>query len=893
MRLPLREMAHAAAGRMMAPAAVAGGVLVAVLAVARLVRTWLVRRQLARRVTYDLLPSAGFDPAAEDVARFAHQLARTRSAVAWLRPRRAAPVRVRLHTDAEGRLSYQVSGPSSAGSVLRHQSYAQVELREAVTGADGEHGQVSPPAGSPGRTDDPGGGMAGGVLGDEDVHVARAELVLAADAARPLRAVPLRSDLLQSFAAAVLDVRPELGERAEVCVDLVPVTAARARRLRSARVRHAQAGRSAGAGGGLLRGGLELARELAAELRPGGRPGTSGQTSRDAGTSSGTAREVRDAVGKFADPLVPLFEVQVLAVAVSRVPGRASAHLHQVLAAFDVMRGENWWRVAGFNLGVAHVGADSRLFRRSFDRRLASGEFAPRRASLVTAAEIGGLLKPSTVHCAHRNVARSGGMVPPPPRCVPEWCGQPDVVPVGYAPGPDGRERLLGMPLADLFFSLRVGKSRYGKTETALVQAVALALHGSDGVWFLDPHADGWRRARPLLTSPQVLPRLWEVDLTVRGDDAKIAGYNPLDMTGQTTGQIEDRVDAVVTAIASALSWGDTAPRAKTILTKSCETLCQLGLRLPPDCAPTLFQVRTLLDDPDWREAVLPFVPVPLQAYWERTFPRYPAEATPVITNVIERIAASRTLTAFFGTSRSTYDVRAAMDHGGIVFVCPPGGELGKLAACFLIYDLFRAGKSRGDLLAGARRRFDAFIDEVTAVDGAAKGHLAAILEQLAKFGLRLHAMTQMVQRLTPATRDALLQNQSMLSSTAGDIDAVKLIARQWAGQVDPATIAGLPRYHHVVSATVNGEATTPFKVRGALVTDLFADHNSPDRLGIQHAAINANLHRRRVGDILTDLDTLDARILDALGAGHRDVTAPSRRRPRRADGHTTSLDQS
>jgi hypothetical protein len=51
---------------------------------------------------------------------------------------------------------------------------------------------------------------------------------------------------------------------------------------------------------------------------------------------------------------------------------------------------------AGLNLGIAHVGADSVWFRRGFDRRLRTGEFAPRRASLVTAAELAGLLKPPT-----------------------------------------------------------------------------------------------------------------------------------------------------------------------------------------------------------------------------------------------------------------------------------------------------------------------------------------------------------------------------------------------------------------------------------------------------------------------------------------------------------------
>jgi hypothetical protein len=259
----------------------------------------LARRQLANRVVYDLLPSASFDPSPEDVARFAHQLARTRPAVAWLRPRRGASVRIRLHTDAEGRLSYQVSGPASAGSVLRHQSYAQVELREALPDPDGRAGgQAALEEKSPGRADIPGSetglGAALGTAGAaasagegadqgrdtrpvlrEEPHVARAELVLAADAARSLRAVPLRPDLLQSFAAAVLDVRPGLGERVEVCLDMVPLTAAKAARLRKARLRQVQGGTGGGLVGGPAAGlageGAGLLRELGREVLPRGR----------------------------------------------------------------------------------------------------------------------------------------------------------------------------------------------------------------------------------------------------------------------------------------------------------------------------------------------------------------------------------------------------------------------------------------------------------------------------------------------------------------------------------------------------------------------------------------------------------------------------------------------
>ena len=143
--LPMANGGHADGIRLAGAAAMASVAVLAVLVAARVLRQILVRKELARRVTYDLLPSASFDPSAEDVARFAHQLARTRPAVAWLRSRRGAAVRIRLYTDAEGRLSYQVSGPSPAGSVLRHQSYAQVELRAATVGEG---------------TDDPGGHAA-------------------------------------------------------------------------------------------------------------------------------------------------------------------------------------------------------------------------------------------------------------------------------------------------------------------------------------------------------------------------------------------------------------------------------------------------------------------------------------------------------------------------------------------------------------------------------------------------------------------------------------------------------------------------------------------------------------------------------------------------------------
>ncbi|WP_052745614.1 hypothetical protein [Allosalinactinospora lopnorensis] len=336
---------------------------------------------------------------------------------------------------------------------------------------------------------------------ERPVHVARAELVLAADETHWLRNLPLKPDPLQQVAAAVHDVRPELGERAEVYIDLLPLTPARMaylRRQANARV----AGGRGGMGGFFSELGKELGSfgsELLNEFVPGGAPGPAGPVRQTSpGEMSPAGRTTAPVLTKF-DLREPAFEVQVLLRTQSEIPGRAQAHLHQLQAAFDAWKAENYWRAAGFNLGFIHIGADWWPWRRSFDRRLRTGLFRPRKTNLLTASELAGLLKPPTRHCSHLNVKRSGGVVPPLPRELPVYTGQADVLPIGYATGPDTLERLYGMPLEDLFFSFRIGKSRYGKTETALVQAVALALAGH-GVWFLDPHADGWRRAAPLLT---------------------------------------------------------------------------------------------------------------------------------------------------------------------------------------------------------------------------------------------------------------------------------------------------------------------------------------------------------------------------------------------------------
>jgi hypothetical protein len=676
----------------------------------------------------------------------------------------------------------------------------------------------------------------------------------------PLRAVPTKPDPLTGFARAFAALRDDLGEQADIAIDLLPLTPAERRHRR-----RQEAGTASGGGGSSPLRGLGGTEGVMAVVMGSGH--RMAQPSRAVPARRGIgqrAAEQSAAAKLLADG--PAFRLQILIRVCSQIPERPAAHLHALIAGFEPWAGENYFRVAGLNLfGVVHLGADRWWRRRDFDRRMDTGLFAPHRKGVVTAGEIAGLLKPPTTHCPALNVIRSGGVVSPPPRDLPTYRRQPDLLPLGIVADEDGGERPVGVRLADTFFDLRTGRSRFGKTESAIVAFVALARAGH-GCLFLDPHADALARIKPYLAD--LGDRVIEINLSPRGRAARQAGWNLFSMEGRTSEDVEGRVSAVVDSFASTLQWGEVNNRAITLTTMAAQSLCELALVLPPELAPTLFQMTTILSDEEWRQVVLPFVSPASRAFWDTRFGKLAADAITPVTNLIDRLRTSATVAALFGQPRSTYDVRAAMDQGKVVLACPAGiGDKDKLIANFFIYDLLQAATGRRDLPPDERRRFDVFVDEMQAVDGAAKNNLAALLEQSAKFGMRLHAMAQQPTRLTKTTLDALLTNRSHLVSTVVGADSAKLLAREWANKVHPDTITQLEKYHFIGSVTHNGQVSAPFRFRGMEISETFGDVADPDGVADLDVAIDAHMGRRPVGEVLVELDRLDQAIIDHLSA--------------------------
>ncbi|MEU6346233.1 ATP/GTP-binding protein [Streptomyces sp. NPDC046977] len=754
------------------------------------VRHHLAEEALKQRMFVELVPSGQFETNEEEILRFGAQLIRAASAGKWWAPRHARTVRIRLRADGSKPLTYRVEGPASAQHLLQQTPYARVQTEPARP-----------------------------VAYKKSKHTVRAVFALHGTASSKLREVPLQPDPLQPLIDAVADLRSDLGDLAEVCLDLSPASkwgiksrrwhVVHASRQRARQEAQREARWMAQDSAALEDSwGWQLTQLLAPPDQRGGR--------RLIRMPRPPRIDREKALGKLMED-TGLVRVQLLVRCSSEETGRAERRLRHIEAALDVFAARTRLSSVGWSWGPVRFGPDSWPWRSRFDRRWASGLIRPGRDSWVRMEELAGLLKPPTMHARLPLMAGD----------IPTYVPKSSLLPQGWHRGPDGTARLLATRESDTLFEVQVGKAGWGKTTRALVQAVAVAHHGG-GLAFVDPHRDSWATVAPYLAHDTIMERTWLFDLTVRDPADRLASWNPLSMTSGAAAH--EVTAAVVDAFATSLGWGDAnAPRAITILTKAVEALVAVNAKAvaesKADCQATVFQMRPLLTDATFRALVIARLTADAQRWWTTSFPAIPADALPTVLNPLDRLAASPVIKAFLGSPTGSYDMRRAMDESKVVWICPAGtGPTDRLLTSMIVRDMLRAGLSRRDLPEKQRTPFRLYLDELISLDGSASTSLAEITEQLRKFGVRMHGMTQLLHRISPDVRTALLQNASSLSTTAGSTEAVRYVTNEWGDQVSPADAAELGRYQHWASFTVGGTRVGPLRIRGPELNEVFGD---------------------------------------------------------------------
>ncbi|MGR3938456.1 ATP/GTP-binding protein [Streptomyces sp. BRA346] len=806
----------------------------------------LAERASGQRMAVELIPSRRFDPSAEEIFRYGTLLSRVAVAGPWWTPRRAKAVRIRMRADGTRPLSYRVEGPARAVHLLRTTPYGQVRCEKTAP-----------------------------IIRDKQrTFTVRAQFALHGGAGDRLREVPLEPDPLQPLVDAVADLRAELGDLAEVCLDLQPAPRWQLKMRRWQVVeaaRQAERREARRATRWMYQGAREVEDSVAYQLTRLLMPGEAGRGSyspRRMLMPPAPRRVDRERVlGKLTED-AHLVRVQLMVRCSSNTDGRAERRMRQIHAALDVFAARTRFAWMGRLWGPIRIGPDRPPWRAVFDHRWRTGQMRAPRSNWVHVEEVAGLLKPPTVHCR----------LPLMPRDVPSFRLQsPELLLQGWHCGADGRWRLLATREEETLFEVAIGKAGGGKTERALCQAVGLA-HAGHGLLYMDPHGDSWKRAAPFLAHDAIMERIARIDLAVTSRQARLGCWNPLGMDcGQRAHEV---VAAVVDAFASALGWSDvTAPRAITIATKAVQALVAVNAAAcrsrMAGCQATLFHVRPLLTDPVFREAVLGVLDDEQVAWWRTSFLAFPADALPTVINPLDRLAANPVTRAMLGSPVGAYDIRTAMDRRMVVWICPAGnGPTDRLLVALLVRDLLRAGLSRRDVDEQQRVPFRAYLDELISLDGAADTSIAEILEQLRKFRVRVHGMTQLLQRLSGAVRGSLLQNSSTLFTTTGSLEAIRFITNEWGDQVDPAEVAELERYHHYASLTVSGHRVGPLYLRGPELHEVFGRLARPRDVGALNQAADNMAGARPVGELINVASHQQEKVLEFLTRSAHEATA-------------------
>lgn len=484
----------------------------------------------------------------------------------------------------------------------------------------------------------------------------------------------------------------------------------------------------------------------------------------------------------------PLFEatLRLTVVGPEKLKARAVAMLGELAGAFDIFA-----LPQTTNFYARHV----RTHRRS----------AKAMRFLLTAAEVATLWHPPT------SIVKTPGLSTvtcrqfPPPSDLPVIAGIQLETAIGTTAF-RGRHLRFGIKAEDRMRHMAfLGKTGQGKT-TVIRHLAGADIHAGHGIALIDPHGDLFET---MLTE---VPRRRTNDIVLfdATDTVHPPALNPLWCPNPAQRPLV--ASGVLASFRKIFHefWG---PRLEYIFRHAL-----LALMEQPDA--TLLSVVRLLADPSYRRAVANRVHDPVvRTFWQQEFaslpPKLQAEAIAPIQNKVGAFIASPHLRRIVGEPNCHLDLRRVMDSGQVLLVNLSKGRLGEdasaLLGALLVSQLQIAAMSRADVPESDRRDFFVFVDEF---QNFATESFATTMAEARKYRLSLTVANQYLAQLDEDTLHALFGNVGTLVSFQVGAKDAELLADQFGGDLAPADLMRLPRYHAVARLLIDGTPSLPFTMR-------------------------------------------------------------------------------
>ncbi len=351
-----------------------------------------------------------------------------------------------------------------------------------------------------------------------------------------------------------------------------------------------------------------------------------------------------------------------------------------------------------------------------------------------------------------------------------------------------------------------IGKTGMGKTEMLKNMAVQ-DIQSGHGVGFVDPHGEAVEDLLNFVPEERIKDVIY---------------FNPADLEHPVAFNVMEQVShesrhMVASGIMSVFKkiWPDVwSARMEYILNNVVLAL----LEYPES---TLLGINRMLADPEYRGLVVEHVQDPVvKSFWTQEYAkytqRYEVEATAAVQNKVGQFASNPLIRNIIGQTKSSLDMRKAMDERKILLVNISKGRIGednsRLLGGLLITKLQLAAMSRVDIPEEQRKDFFLYIDEF---QNFATESFVNILSEARKYRLCLILSHQYIAQLGTGAeakvRDAVFGNVgTMVSFRVGAEDA-EFLEMEFTPEFLQTDFVNLGKYTIYVKLMIDGVASRPF----------------------------------------------------------------------------------
>jgi hypothetical protein len=487
----------------------------------------------------------------------------------------------------------------------------------------------------------------------------------------------------------------------------------------------------------------------------------------------------------------PLFVVDFRLAVVAPPTHRAAAiaKLHELAAVF-----EHYLPPGGGQLKLSRVrlGTLPKRFHR-FCRWI------------VSPAELSLLWHPATntVRTPLLRTNESREFEPPPRDQMPTLGNNPQLAVLGRAAFRERRETF-GMLQNDRFRHLYlIGQTGTGKS-TLLLNLAAADIAADRSMVLLDPHGDLCDQL--LATVP---PRRTNDVIVFDPSERQPVTYNPLACHDDRQRPLV--ASAVVTSFRRLFgtSWG---PRLEHIL-RNCV------LTLLDNKGTTLLSLHRLLTDEGYRKELIGNVGDDVvRAFWfdewEKWKPQFRAEAIAPVQNKVGALVTHPLMRNVLGDPTAKLDLREVLDSRKALLCNLSKGLLGADAATLLgsllVAGVQLAAMSRADQAEADRVPAYLFLDEFQ--NFLTSETIPTLLAEMRKYRLGITIAHQHLGQLDEATAAAVFGNAGSLIAFRLGQDA-ETFAEQLGGDLLPADLRSLPKYHAYIRLLIDGMPSRPFSM--------------------------------------------------------------------------------